>query len=79
MCSSDLVFAIFQCLVICVSMGLGPTMVAALNEWIAMGQGDLRLALRLNTAGLTLVSGVVLLAGSGAYRRSLAGRLTATT
>jgi len=65
------VFAIYQCIVVCVSLGLGPTLVAMLNGALATGQGDLRLALRWTTACLTLASALVLISGAGAYRHSL--------
>ncbi|MFM7786077.1 MAG: MFS transporter, partial [Gammaproteobacteria bacterium] len=65
------VYAIYQCIIVCVSLGSGPTLVALLNGALESGQGDLRLALRTSTVCLTLASALVLMAGAGAYRRSL--------
>lgn len=71
------VFAIYQCIVVCVSLGLGPTLVAVLNAALEPGQGDLRLALRTSTVCLTLASALVLIRGADAYRHSLSLALEA--
>jgi hypothetical protein len=65
------VYAIFQCIIVCVSLGFGPMLVALLNGAFEPGQGDLRLALRWSTTCLTLASALVLISGAGAYRHSL--------
>lgn len=72
------VFAIYQCIIVCVSLGFGPTLVALLNAALEAGQGDLRLALRTSTVCLTLASALVLIRGADAYRLSLSAAMADT-
>ena len=65
------VYAIYQCIVVCLSLGLGPTLVAVLNGVLDPEQGDLRLALRASTVCLNAASALVMIAGAAAYRTSL--------